>query len=97
VSVVWLDAVQPVDVTGEVGSVTVHDTDTSDVYHPLLPSVPDTVGVMTGGVASRLIVTDPLALPPADVAEQVNVMAWVSVVTVVAEHPVVLVTVDSGR
>ncbi len=33
-------------------SVTVHDTCTSLVYQPLLPDVPVTVGVMTGGVVS---------------------------------------------
>lgn len=33
-------------------SVTAHDTPTSLVYQPLLPEVPLTVGVMTGGVLS---------------------------------------------
>ena len=40
------------DVIGDSPSTTDHDTVTSLVYQPLLPSVPTTVGVMTGGVES---------------------------------------------
>ena len=36
----------------EFGSVTLQDTLTLDVYQPLLPDVPVTVGVMTGGVVT---------------------------------------------
>jgi hypothetical protein len=36
----------------ESGSETVHDTITSEVYQPFEPNVPDTLGVITGGVVS---------------------------------------------
>ncbi len=42
---VWLD-------TALSASVTVHVTPTFEVYQPLLPSVPVTVGAIAGGVAS---------------------------------------------
>ena len=40
------------DEIADSGSVTLQETWTLDVYQPLLPSVPVTVGVMTGGVVS---------------------------------------------
>lgn len=53
VSVVTVVGSQPVfDDTADSASVTVQDTETFDVYQPLFPSVPVTVGVITGGVAS---------------------------------------------
>jgi hypothetical protein len=56
VSVATFDVPHPVvDVTADWASVTVHETDTSLVYHPLLPRVPVTVGVMVGGVVSETI------------------------------------------
>lgn len=57
----------------EVASEMDQSTVTADVYQPLVPAVPPTVSVITGAVASRLIVTELEAVPPADVAEQVNV------------------------
>ena len=45
---------QPVcDVTVDCASVTVHETLMSLVYQPLLPNVPVTVGLITGGVVSE--------------------------------------------
>jgi hypothetical protein len=56
VSVVTEEGSQPlVDDTGESGSWTSQLTDASDTYQPLLPSVPLTVGVITGGVMSSVI------------------------------------------
>jgi hypothetical protein len=64
------------------------------VYQPLLPSVPVRFAELTEGlVASRLTVTDWEALLPAlSVAEHVNVVPVVSLVTDVAAHPVVVAT-----
>ena len=53
VSLVTVEGPQPVvDVTVDSASVTVQVTATSDVYQPLLPSVPATPAVMFGGVLS---------------------------------------------
>ena len=49
-----------------------------------------------GAVASRLMVTDLLSVPPALVAEQVSVWPAVSELMVVGSHPVLLVMDDSG-
>jgi hypothetical protein len=49
-----------------------------------------------GGVASRLIVTLALLVPPVLVAWHVRVVPAVSVVNVTASHPVWVVTSDSG-
>jgi hypothetical protein len=50
-----LTVVEPqsvVEVTADSGSLTVQDTVTSLVYQPFRPSVPTTVGVITGAVVS---------------------------------------------
>jgi hypothetical protein len=53
VSEVTETASQPdVDVTADSGSVTLQLTATSETCQPLLPAVPDSVGVMTGAVRS---------------------------------------------
>lgn len=44
---------QPVEVNDDSGSVTLQLTITSLVYQPLLPKVPETVGLITGGVVSE--------------------------------------------
>jgi hypothetical protein len=65
---------------------------------PLLPRMivlGVTLGLSTGGVASRLIVTDCVDVPPALVALQVMVMLAVSVLIVVVLQPV-LEGVDSA-
>jgi hypothetical protein len=54
------------------------------------------VNVIVGAVASRLIVTDCELVPPALVAEHVNVWPLVSAETVALEQPELDVTVDSG-
>ena len=55
VSETTLDGSQPaVEVTAHSGSVTDQLTPTSEPCQPLLPSVPDTVGVITGGVRSSV-------------------------------------------
>jgi hypothetical protein len=53
VSVLMVVGPQPVDdVTVDSGSVTVQETLTLLVYHPFVPRVPETLGVITGGVVS---------------------------------------------
>ena len=51
---------------------------------------------ISGGVASRLMVTLPEALPPADVAAQVKEVPAVSAVSVTGSQPVVDWIVESG-
>jgi hypothetical protein len=54
VSVVTVLGPQPVvEVTLDSGSLTVQETVTLDRNQPSLPRVPDTLGVMTGGVVSK--------------------------------------------
>ena len=48
----------------------------------------ETPGLSVGGVASRLMVTVCVFVPPALLASQVSVIASVSVLTVVGAHPV---------
>ena len=58
VSALTVTAVQPLWLLmADSVSTTLQVTLTSLVYQSLLPSVPATVGVMTGGVLSRLTVT----------------------------------------
>ena len=52
VSAVTVVEPQPEGLRVDSGSVTFQDTPTSKVYQPLLPCVPVTVRVMTGGVVS---------------------------------------------
>ena len=56
--------------TPDVASDVAHETSTSLVYQPLVPCVPLTVAATDGADASRFTVTDALALPPADVADE---------------------------
>ena len=54
-SVVTVTAPQPVEaLTTDSASVTLQDTATFPVYQPASPAGPATVGMMTGGVASRI-------------------------------------------
>ena len=46
-----------VEVTADSLSETAHDTLTLLTYQPLFPSVPVTVGVMTGGVVSAMMLS----------------------------------------
>jgi hypothetical protein len=55
----------------------------------------ETVGLKTGAVASRLIVTLWIVVPPVLVAWQVKVTPVVSVATVWRSQPTCMVTVDS--
>src|SRR5215831_15266477 len=65
-----------------------HFTVTSVVYQPALPNVPVTVAVMSGAVASRLIVTLWVADKPAlFVAVQARVTPGVSLVILAAPQP----------
>jgi hypothetical protein len=60
VSVVIFSVPHPLeDVMVDSASVTVQLTVTSEVYHPLLPNVPDTLGVITGGVVSETTIKVP--------------------------------------
>ncbi len=51
-AVTWLATQPDVDRMADWGSVTVHETDTSDTYQPAFPSVPPTTGSMLGGLES---------------------------------------------
>jgi hypothetical protein len=55
VSVLIVVGPQPVLVKDDSGSTTVQETETLLVYHPLVRSVPTTLGVMTGGELSHEI------------------------------------------
>jgi hypothetical protein len=67
-------------------SLAVMESETGDVlFHPAAFAVCETE--MLGFVASRLIVTDSLVVPPALVAEQVRVVPPVSVLIVVGPQP----------
>src|SRR5690349_5330036 len=60
------------------------------LFQPLVFGTGDGVPKLsTGGVASRLMVTDALVVPPADVTEQLNVTPAVSVVTLPVSQPAV--------
>src|SRR5262249_47342373 len=56
----------------------------------------DTVKDNKGAMVSRLIVTDRVVVPPADDAVHVNVTPAVSVVTLLAEQPVLELMLDSA-
>ena len=51
-SVLRLVGAHAVEMMAESGSVTIQDTVTSEVYHPLSPKVPRMYGVTVGGVSS---------------------------------------------
>ena len=80
----------------DVASLPPKATDTLLLFQPLLLGSGDGVAVATGAVASRLTVTDLLAVPPVLVAEQLNVTPVVSTVTKEAEQPVWVVIAESG-
>jgi hypothetical protein len=68
------------EVTADCPSVTLQDTVTGPINQPFCPTVPVTVGVITGGVVSAAdkTVTTKLALlllPALSVAEQLTVLA----------------------
>jgi hypothetical protein len=101
VSAVTVLLVQPVlDVMldpGE-GSVTLQLTVTGDVlFQPAALGAGVTVGTITGGVLSSLIVTEVVVVRPAPfVAAHVITVPAVSVEMVVAPHPVLLAMPDPG-
>jgi hypothetical protein len=76
-----------------MASVPFAETFTGLVYQPLWSGVRPKASVTFGAVASRLITTCCEDVPPALVAEHVNVIPAVSVVTELAPQPVVDVTV----
>ena len=76
----------------EVESIPVKVTVTEELFHPYVSGIGASVPPTTGGVVSRLIVTDCDAEPPAPVAEHVNVCPVVSVLTVAGPQPLVDVT-----
>jgi hypothetical protein len=71
-------------------------TVTSVLFQPSVFAAGDGEADAVGAVASRLIVTDCDAVPPALVALQVSVVPAVSAVIVMGPQPLVLVTVLSG-
>ena len=73
VSVDCVVVLQPVVLaTPDMASLVPHVTCTGPRYQPLLPAVPVSADVTTGGVASRFTVCEPVAERPAPVtAEQV--------------------------
>jgi hypothetical protein len=70
-------------------------TVTSPWYQPFAFGLVVAVALMVGAVASRLIVTFSLLLPPALVAEQVSVTPAVSLLTVTGSQPLWLLMADS--
>ncbi len=72
-------------------------TVTGLTYQPFEPRVPlTTERAASGGLASRLMVTLSVLLPPPLVAEQVKVVPAVSATAATLEHPVVDEIADSG-
>jgi hypothetical protein len=69
---------------------------TSVLFQPLPLADGDREAEMLGAVASRVMVTDRELVPPALVAEQVNVVPEVSAVTDDGLQPVEDVIADSG-
>ena len=66
------------------------------MFQPAAFAAGSRVVKIVGGVASRLIVTDRVAVPPRLVAVQVNVTPDVSEVTLVVPQPVEELTADSA-
>ena len=66
------------------------------MFHPKAFASGVRVMLTNGGVASRLIVTAFVAVPPPDSAAQVNVVPVVSAVTVTGSHPFLDVIADSA-
>jgi hypothetical protein len=77
-----------------VASEQEYDTSTGLLLNPFVFAAALGVAVNEGAVASRLIDTDWLEVPPALVAEHVSVVPDVSLEIVVEPQPVVEVTVD---
>ena len=66
-------------------------TVTSLVYHPLLPDVPPViVRAAEGALASRLMLTESLLVPPVLVAEQERAVPDVSLDIVVSTQPTIV-------
>jgi hypothetical protein len=76
------------DATPDVASFVVNGTLTLVLFHPrLLGAGVFVPNASCGAVASRFTVTDCVVVPPAEVAEHVNVMPAVSAVTLLAPQP----------
>ena len=86
----------PQDATPDVPSVQEKDTLTSVLFQPAPLGAGAAEPEMVGAVTSRLMVTDCVLVPPALVAEHVNVVPAVSIVTLLDPQPVLDVIVDSG-
>jgi hypothetical protein len=86
----------PQDAMPDGASPHVNATVTSPLFQPAPFGAGEREPLIVGTVASRLIVTDCELVPPALVAEQVNVVALVSDVIVVVPQPVCDETVESG-
>src|SRR5688572_3752799 len=82
--------------SSDVASEQLKLTVTLVLFHPLALAPGVLLPVIDGAVASRLMVTDCELVPPALVAEHVNVMPVVSVVRVVKPQPVDELIEDSG-
>src|SRR6187549_3473179 len=75
--------------TPDIASFALNGTLTGGVRQPWSSAAGEAASnVSVGGVASRLIVTDSLVVPPADVAVHVNVVPAVSAITALVEQPV---------
>lgn len=81
--------------TAASASTPENETVTLVLRHPARFAGGEAAADEEGGVASRLIVTDAVAVPPPRVAEQVSVVPLVSVVMLVASQPVVDEIADS--
>src|SRR5690349_16324693 len=82
-----------VDASPDMSSLAVNATSTSELFQPLaFAAGAGAPNASEGAVASRLSVTVPEPVPPAEVAVQVNVTPAVSWVTAVASQPCLLVT-----
>jgi hypothetical protein len=75
----------------EVESIPAKETVTVELFQPFMFGIGDGAPITTGIVVSRLIVTLCVVVPLSLVATQVRVKPEVSVLMVVAPHPVWLV------
>ena len=72
--------------TGDTSSVALQFTATLPVYHPPEPSGPLATPVTTGALASRLMVTLRVVVPPSELAEQVKTVPLLFVDSVLSAH-----------